>query len=391
MTVRDSLFYFSLLLVLYGRVSLSEDYPEGSKLCKWRYGLEDASHSVYKNTAGNCNPCIWNYEFLPRAYEDKYTCIGGKDGRGFQIHRRGTSVQVILVWLGGHKHGFRSMYVRLFSGEAGFFGSFKFAKPDASFVFNYQETLVGSVTLGLNSDGTRIGYLHFKTSEGREFKVGTLRKPFYIPSRETFLTGFYGKHGADINSLAIILMARVESVNLVNVDYTSLDSLKAVPEIQSHVAGYCNLGYVKQSNQLSLKKTVGIKHEWTSERKLGHQVSLNVEAKVPIFEKSKGELKFSLDEESVHSESVDTTSERTMNFPVVVPPQSYVKAEFFWSESPIELNYTGTLVYRFKNLQKSSFPVSGVYKGLIVSSLQANYSTFPVSDYSDCLRYDKLQ
>jgi hypothetical protein len=52
--------------------------------------------------------------------------------------------------------------------------------------------LVGDLILCGNGIGTRTGYLEFSTNMGNNFKVGSMHTPYYYPTGNSFLMGFFG-------------------------------------------------------------------------------------------------------------------------------------------------------------------------------------------------------
>lgn len=402
MRVMIGLWIISLLLLL--EETRGGIITEHSMDCVYDTPSDSSKFDHFKFTADKCKPCLWPQEVVP-GYRTKYdTCVGGNGGAGFQIHRNDTTVESIVVWLGGHGNGFHAMKIGLFNGVERLFGLIPHGKsnsPTASFKFKPGEFLVGTLTISDNGHGTRVGYLYFKTSLGRTFEVGTLRRPYYFATQNSFLTGFHGSYGHEIDNLGVIMLAPVKSSKLFDVNYESTNELNQLLQPKSYLGLFCNLGSAPQSNQVSFKKTLGVKHEWEYESEFEQKYSVTIEAKVPIIKNGKekedqleieGSFKpeIAFETTTTTSTKIETLTQNTFSFPLIIPGNSFVKAEFFWYEVPINLTFTGTMQYSLLSGKTLSYNIRGKYSGLITSGIDANYSTFTVADYSDCLAYETM-
>lgn len=104
----------------------------------------------------------------------------------------------IQIWTGGKKNGFRAIRMTLFDGQTFTAGRVPASGPNGEYTFSEGEHLVGDYIICGNGRGTRAGYLEFKTSKGKTFKVGTMHTPFYFKSNDSFFTGMHGNHSSEI-------------------------------------------------------------------------------------------------------------------------------------------------------------------------------------------------
>lgn len=329
---------------------------------------------------GNCPPTIhYVYEHIPPSQENT-RCIGASTGEGFRFHAFSTTVKTLRVWTGGEHNGFRAIYVQLFNDEVGVFGTIPAEAPSAEITFGPGEYITGSMIIGGNGIGTRAGYLHFKTSAGQEFAAGTQHTPYFFSSGESFLTGIIGKqgpgkHGNEIYNLGLMMMKSVKSGRMFNLNYPTLESYNQGLQPQVYKGSFCNIGNVQQTQKATFTKREGEKRIWTNSISFEVGMSITVEGGVPGVYSVKGEFKWKLGTSSTYTREVETTRTQQMEFPVVVPAQSSVSAQFTWFDSKVNLPYTAVLEYTFTDGTISRFNVDGIFDGAYISNVNAIFET----------------
>lgn len=146
------------------------------------------------------------------AMEGDYGCIGGCDGGEFVHHTEGTIVKTIDMWWGGGvpNEGVAKMCVTNGNATAWCEGQEKGTK--CSYTFSENEKLI-DMTLYGNGIGTRFGRLEFNTilpnGETHNWSCGPSagRNPYRVTNANgKQISGFFGRAGADINMLGVLLI-----------------------------------------------------------------------------------------------------------------------------------------------------------------------------------------
>lgn len=324
-----------------------------------------------------CTPVsLHSYETIPVS-QAGFSCIGGDRGSGFVFHDFGTTVKTIRAWAGYKvpNGGLRALFVELYNGKVKVFGKIPAAGPDAQITLSPGETITGSIIIGGNGIGTRAGYIYFKTSAGQEFEIGKFHTPYYFHSGESFLTGFFGNHGSDIDNLGVIMMKPLKSGRMYNLNYPTLESYNQGLQPQVYKGTFCNIGSVKQTQKAVFTKSEGEKRIWKSSISFEFGMSIAVEGSVPVVGKVNEKFSWKLGTSSTYTKQVETIQTQQMEFPVVVSEFSSVSAQFTWFDSKVNLPYTATLEYTFADGTVSKFNVDGIFDGAYISNVDVVFES----------------
>lgn len=177
-------------------------------------------------------------------------CIGGCGGEGFglQCHDKKLGVvQSLTVWHGtSHEdknNGLKALRIKYFDGISPVsVGDPSSAEGFETIEFKPGETIIGDVILSGNGFGTRVGYMKFETSAGQKFEVGQDDHHKYLfSSGNSFISGFGGRAGSDIDQLYVIFWKPVKSIRVKDISYPSLDSMTKTksPTVLAQ-QDYCN-------------------------------------------------------------------------------------------------------------------------------------------------------
>jgi len=336
------------------------------------------------------NVPLFGYETVPSSNTGS-GCIGGCDGSPFWVHEEPTNVKELKVWLGGDSNGFRAIFVQLFSGSEFTQGVIPAQGPDASITFAAGETIVGDITIDGNGIGTRVGHLSFSTSLNQNFSVGDQHTPYYFPSGNSFLTGFFGQSSDEVDQLGLYMMKPIRSGSLQNVNYPTLSSYTVGLTPQIYQTVLCNSDpNITQTQTASFTATVGEKHIWTSTSSFTIGESISVTAGVPEIAQVSMQFHWELSETSQYSQETDTTKTEEQQFPVEVGPRTIVNATFSWWDSECDVPYTADLVYTFTDGSSYTFNVSDTYNGAYITTSTSDYNSTPLQPDQKCASEGRL-
>lgn len=334
---------------------------------------------------------IWStYETIPSSNPGHAGCIGGCGGSAFTAHDYMTSVRDLRIWWGhGADHnGFKAIQVVFFNGKQETHGILPASGPDASFSFKAGEYLDGQVTLCGNGIGSRTGYLHFKTNQGREFSAGDQHTPYYFEATGSLLAGFFGQAGADIDQLGLLLFKPVKSLQITGVTYPTLDSYLSGLTPSSIVdRRYCNNGSVDQQEVRTVTVATGSQEVWSFSMTESFEMTVGIEvsAGIPEVEEAKEstEFKWGVSAESSYSMEQDTTNTVEEQLQITYPANSKGDIRFTQFDSKVNVPWQGNEHITFKDGSSMTMSVGGTYKGVYVSKITPVYDIEPCNP-CDC-------
>jgi len=323
--------------------------------------------------------------------QDGGGCVGGCGGHTFEVNRYGQTIKELLVWTHseGYIQGIRFTY---FDGHIVTKGTS--SSTSKRFTFQAGETIRGDFKLSGNGKGTRLGSIGFTTSHDRDFAVGmTAPKRYLFPSGDSFIGGFFGAGGNDIDRLGVLFWKPIKTVRYINMDYPDLRTLPALQGKTLDTRPYCNpfpIGtdpIVVPGHQYTKKVTIGSKSclEGSGSVQFGSTVS--VEGEIPTVAKTTAETSWSV-EASVRKENCQDTTEEvthTIVFPTItVQPQTSLE----WVHTHFEgkltsLPFTATLEVVVNDGTVYTRKESGTYEGLDMNEF-SNYGRNYRTGVTDC-------
>jgi len=327
---------------------------------------------------------IYPYESIPISTSGA-GCIGGCDGTPFEFHDYATTVSVLRAWTGGSSDGIHALDIELFNGRRQTFGQAPGTGPSATIQFALGEMIVGDIELCGNGVGTRLGFIRFTTSAGQKFQVGEEHATYYFPSGNSFLVGFFGQSGSDINHLGLLMMKSVTSGQLTNVKYPTLNVYTEGLSPKEYKSTLCNDDKSQsQTQSVSFTKTVGESYTWTLSASIAISGSISVSAGIPLIAHVSEELRWDVGITASYSRTVDTTKTETTSFPVTVPPRERIFATFSWWDSLCHVPYTANMYYTFSDRSNYTFPISDAYTGAYITSVIGDYHSVPLQANESC-------
>jgi hypothetical protein len=310
---------------------------------------------------------IWSYQVVPQS-QTGATLIGGSGGSEFSWNEYGAHIKTLRVWVGGAHGGLKYIYAEMSNGNIHTAGVQPNWTEDDSITFDDGETIVGDITIGGNGIGTRTGYLGFKTSKGKEFKAGTLHTGYYFPA-DGALLGLWGWAGSDINYLGLIMMKKISGLTLTDVVYPTITSYRtqSVPTVTTDTA--CNSFDGVQTHTTTFKKETGESHSWSVTAGFVFGMTYQVEAGYPFLFGAKTDVNWQISASGTYSSSTDSRSSLESSISWAVPPRSTETVTISQWITKVDLPYNAKAAYTFEDGSYASFPVSGIYQGVLVSDV----------------------
>jgi hypothetical protein len=326
---------------------------------------------------------LYGYEVIP--LDGNTGCVGGCGGNGFSVHNFATSVKTLRVWTGGDHNGFRAMDIELFDGTARTLGSPPARGPDSQITFSPGEYIVGDMELCGNGVGSRTGYLAFTTSLNQKFSVGDQHTPYYFPSGNSFLVGFFGQSSDEIDHLGFYMMKPITEAQMLNISYPTLNTYGQGLSPQIYKTVMCNDDHSQSQVQTAtFTKETGISYSWSLTLSFTFGGSISVTAGLPEVAQVTEEFHWEVGISSTYQQSFTNTKTETMDYPTTVPPRERIYSTFTWWDSTCDVPYTANLVYNFRDGSNYVFHVSGTYTGAYITTSQSNYHHVPLGPTESC-------
>jgi len=280
---------------------------------------------------------------------------------------------------------FGQFFFQLFDGTRFTVGSIPSHAPDASITFSPGETLVGDFELDGNGIGTRCGRIFFKTSKGQTFEVGDQHTPYIFDSGNSFLTGFFGLSGTEVDQLGLFLMKPIAFVTVQNVSYPTLDSYTFGLTPKIYQSKLCNDDpHTPQQQKATFTKTVGTSRTWSVSTTFSVGASISVTAGVPEIAEIHEEFHWDLSVTGSYSATQEDSHSQSMEYPVTVPARTLMVAQFSWWDSQCTIPYTANLVLGFKDGSTAAFPIKDTFSGAFITNAVSNYHSVPLKRGQSC-------
>ncbi|MGW5051379.1 jacalin-like lectin [Actinokineospora sp. NPDC004072] len=318
-------------------------------------------------------------------YENYYapqTFIGGQGGDwfdyGFYPPLDGRIVQKIGVWAGEWqikamqvwRSGSTGSDSRLFGNPSG---------PYREFEFEPGERIV-RMSLWGNGEGTRLGWIYFKTNRGREFDFGMTswgRKQEYpVDVGSGICVGVYGRAGSDIDAGCFVFLLPVSSAVLSDVQYPNLafDTLGIAPKTLDSFSDY-NSTSQPRNWHFDGERQVETSQSWSVSVGVEIYQEISVSAGIPEVAKVDGKFGWKVSATATHeSKNTETKKLSWGESGTLLPGQSiYLQALTRVGRLPA-LDYTGQMEIRLQNGERFSYPVRGSYAGVDCTAVEVTDS-----------------
>ena len=308
--------------------------------------------------------------------------VGGTGGNfrtiNFNGERIGEVVRSFKVWVDNRYGAIRCVQVEITNGRSYTYGDKKGYESE-KFYFQPGELLKSLEIWGNGKCGkaARVAGLRFRTNKGRKFEVhssGRRNGPYRPPIGSGILIGFQLRSGSALDALGFLILRRVEKAILSNIRYPSLHTLALrTKPIRIDTVTYNNKrSSIASHYTLSGSKAITEKESWSITKSLETEVSAEFEVRgsALFIEKSaKFGVRVKTGISGTRSRETTTTTTRSYNFQIDVPPRKTVEATATIYEGVINTPYTGTMKYFLETGRTFQYNVRGTYKGVAVSQI----------------------
>jgi hypothetical protein len=340
---------------------------------RWGPGLLGVGADCIEATA-----FAYAYERVPsnQAGSDPLVAVGGCGGGPFSFHdstQQGSTIQEIRVWTIRDNTLIKAIWFKLFNGETYTIGRIPEGNPAATFEFEVGETLSGSIVLTVeNNPGVRLGHVSFQTSRGRAFTVGSAKTSYLFDSQESFLTGFFGLHGDDVDKLGLYLTKKIRKQVITNVTYDMDQTMVPQKPEQFFSHDFKNPHLVTDKHTFDIKREISTTRQWSIEAGMTFSASLSVEAGVPLAAKTTVGYELSVSAKASYTSTTFVSNSVQESIALDIPPCSFgqLTASFYESTDPINFSANQTIV--FVDDTELVVGVKGVYTGVVASIVYTN-------------------
>jgi len=296
---------------------------------------------------------------------------GGEGGNSFELRKSGQMVKSLrCYWEDSHEY-LRGIEVTLTDKTTELFGE-RVSERTAGLDFGPDENITKTTIYKGYWYGPkkrkveRVGGLDLDTSRGAHLKSGTYKRGSYATyETQGKLAGVFGRCGADIDQLGLILNYPVISYKVRDVQY-DLSNLK--PETLQPVvaceAPLVNRGEREEHVVFSMSKTFEEQHSFTFSWELKIVVSCEFSAGVPFF----AEGKWTVSAETTFNWTWGHTVTDAVGFDfqvdTTVAPRSKRTVKAMLLEGNISVPWEGTAELTYSDGTVDVVPDEGIYYGV---------------------------
>lgn len=311
-------------------------------------------------------PLFSPYEVAPKSSNGNLAYLTGnakeRGGSPFFCHEEGSPVEELRVWVEGEN--IRGIFMKLFSGTTFIIGSQGEGAADAVFNFEPGERIRGDIILTGNGSATRLGSIEFNTDKNKNFKVGNQKTNYFYPSGDSYLMGFHGFAGSEVDLLGIYMMKPIQSDSLIDVNYT-LSELPSTPN-KFETSTVLNSGSTPTTSTISYTQTRGKSQEWSTSRSSGLSFTGSVTAGIPLIDAAEFTAEFSWQTSTEEMYQSSTYEEESVQqtIDVTVPPCRKVTYEVSWLESKSPIPFSAKIAFTYTDGTEYTKDIQGEYRGV---------------------------
>ena len=315
---------------------------------------------------------------VDEAYYTSNIAMGGNSGSGFyygldpqQGPQSGVVVRSLKAYI--DENTMRGLEVELVDGSKQMFGQVE-GKPTDIFYFAEGEKVTSlKLWAGNFSDG-RSGGFELTTNQKRTFSVDAPNRtgePYQPEIGSGLLVGVFGKCGDDIDCLGFGLLRRVESAQLINVQYPDISTLQVTtsPKEIRTITYDNSKGTTAQTVTLAGSETVETSESWSVTAGMEAGVETEVKAGFPILAEGKVTASVKVSVSGTYGSTNTKTTEQSFSFPINVPAGEHTQATATLYEGEIDTKYTATMVYNLDSGKSFNYEVNGAYSGVSASQI----------------------
>ena len=319
------------------------------------------------------------------AYFTSNIAIGGPGGYPFMLGltegspHSGTVVHSMQAWRDGTF--FHGLEVELTDKTVKLFGLKRGQSTEKFFIAPGEK--VKSLSVWASSLlGGLCGGFELTTTQGRTFKVlqsaNLVGDAFNPEIGSGILVGVFGGSGHAIDRLGFGLLRRIQSAQLVNVNYPDLTTLqvKTAPKQIDTITYDNSKGTTEQEYTFEGKETVQTTESWSVTAGIEAGVETEVKAGFPILAEAKVKVSVKVSVSGTYAREDSQTKEQTFGFPIKVAAGDRMQATATLYEGNIDTPYTATMIYNLDSGESFQYNVKGNYHGVSVSQVVVKTESF---------------
>ena len=319
------------------------------------------------------------------AYFTSNIAIGGPSGSPFMVGltegspQSGTVVHSMQAWIDNNT--FRGLEVELTGDKTVKLFGAKAGQSTEKFFIAPGEKVKSLSVWASSYRGGRCGGFELTTTQGRTFKVQSANlvgDAFKPEIGSGILVGLFGGSGNDIDRLGFGLLRRIQSAQLVNVNYPDLTTLQVItaPKQIDTITYDNSKGTTEQEYTFEGKETVQTTESWSVTAGMEAGVETEVKAGFPILAEGKVKVSVKVSVSDTYAREDSQTKEQSFGFPIKVAAGGHMQATATLYEGNIDTRYTATMIYNLDSGESFQYDVKGKYSGVSVSQVVVKTESF---------------
>ena len=325
---------------------------------------------------------------VDEAYYTSNIALGGSGGSGFYYGldpQQGPKSGVVVRSLKAYcdKNTMRCLEVELTDGSKQKFGSATGTPTDTFYIAEGEKVTSLQLWAGKYKNG-RSGGFELTTDQNRTFSVhppNRTGQPYQPEVGSGILVGVFGMSDADIDCLGFGLLRRVESAQLIDMQYPDISTLlvTTTPKTIKTIMYDNSEGTTAQTVTLAGSETVETSESWsvTAGMEVGVVHQTEVKAGIPIIQVNTNiSVSVTMSISGTYGRTNTQTTEQSFSFPINVPAGEQTQATATLYDGNIDTNYTAKMVYNLDSGKSFNYHVTGAYSGVSVSQFVVTNTAF---------------
>lgn len=225
-----------------------------------------------------------------------------------------------------------------------------------------------------NGEGTRTGWIEFKTSTGRSFSWGMERgprTPYSIDVGSGICVGVKGKAGGDIDALAFVFLKPIAHAVIEEMRYPTLQfDTPSVAPVSLETFRKVNTGQQARDYDFHGGREEETSESWSTTLGLEAYMEVAVSAEVPEVVSVENRFGWKLSASATHT--LTETHKQSLSWSIsgTLKPGESVSLAAITRRGTLSIPYRGRMRVTLKNGEIFQYDVSGTYTGVAYTGVE---------------------
>lgn len=233
-----------------------------------------------------------------------------------------------------------------------------------------------------NVQGTRLVGMYMKTSTGEEWFPKSMYWQCWTEHRmeigSGIIIGATGKHGREVEKLAVLMLRNVTSSEMIDVEYHRSDTM--LPPPQRVLVHDITLSNPSDTDSVSGFQKITRRRqssgEWNVTSGVSFNKSFNVTSQIPEVAEVGAQSQWQFSNTFTYDRSWSLSGTSEISFALIVPKRQKTRITVSYNEGVVQgLPFSAKMKLSLENDSTFITMVQGVYNGLSTSRIEQNSET----------------